>query len=77
MNRPTGYRSHLIPRTRDGWIAVIAFLGLFVLAMPPVTHVLWNRTEPWLFGLPFLYAVLLLIYIALIGVLIWTYRRKI
>lgn len=56
---------------------MIAFLGLFVLAMPPVTHVLWNRTEPWLFGLPFLYAVLLLIYIALIGVLIWTYRRKI
>ena len=73
-NRPK-YRSHLIPRTRDGWIAVLAFLGLLALAMPPVTHRLLNRVEPVILGFPFLYAVLLAIYIALIGVLIWAYRR--
>lgn len=69
------YRSHLIPRTRDGWVAVVAFLGLLALAMPPVTHRFLNRVQPYILGLPFLYAVLLAIYIALIGVLIWTYRR--
>jgi hypothetical protein len=73
-NRPK-YRSHLLPRTRDGWIAVVAFLGLLALAMPPVTHRFLNRTTPVILGLPFLYAVLLAIYIALIGVLIWAYRR--
>ena len=73
-NRPK-YRSHLIPRTRDGWIAVLAFLGLLALAMPPVTHRLLNRVEPVILAFPFLYAVLLAIYIALIGVLIWAYRR--
>ena len=68
-------RSHFIPRTRDGWIATISFVVLFLFAMPPVTHTVLNRVDPWLFGLPFFYAVLLLIYIALIGVLIWTHRR--
>lgn len=68
-------RSHLIPRTRDGWIATIAFLALFLLAMPPITHTVLNRTEPWISGLPFLYVALLVVYTALIGVLIWTLRR--
>jgi uncharacterized membrane protein len=68
-------RSHFIPRTRDGWIATISFVVLLLFAMPPVTHTVLNRVDPWLFGLPFFYAVLLLIYIVLIGVLIWTYRR--
>lgn len=75
MDNQPKYRSHLIPRTRDGWIAVVAFLGLLALAMPPITHRLLNRTTPVILGLPFLYAVLLAIYIALIGVLIWAYRR--
>ncbi|HSG49068.1 MAG TPA: hypothetical protein VLA43_14700 [Longimicrobiales bacterium] len=69
------YRSHLLPRTRDGWTAVVAFLALLALAMPPVTHRFLNRLEPVILGLPFLYMVLLLIYVALVGVLIWTYRR--
>lgn len=69
------YRSHLVPRTRDGWTAVVAFLALLALAMPPVTHRFLNRLEPVILGLPFLYLVLLLIYVALVGVLIWTYRR--
>jgi hypothetical protein len=70
-----GLRSHLVPRTRDGWIATVAFVVVFALAMPPVTHTLLNRTEPWIFGLPFIFAALLAIYIVLIGILVWAYRR--
>lgn len=69
--------SHFIPRTRDGWIATIAFVVLLLLAMPPVTHTLLNRVEPWILGLPFFYAVLLGIYTALIGVLLWALKRGI
>lgn len=53
----------------------MAFLAILMLAMPPLTHAAWNRTEPWLLGLPFLYAVLLAIYLALIAVLFWTWKR--
>jgi len=69
------YRSHFVPRTRDGWIATVAFLVLFAVAMPPVTHKLLNRVYPTILGLPFLYAVLLFVYVALIGVLVWALRR--
>jgi len=69
------YRSHCVPRTRDGRIATVAFLVLFALAMPPVTHTLLNRVYPTILGLPFLYAVLLFVYLALIGVLVWALRR--
>ncbi len=71
----TPRRSHLRPRTRDGWIATIAFVAILLLAMPPVTHTVLNRTEPWILGLPFLYVALLGIYTALIAVLIWALRR--
>ena len=74
-NPPRRTRSHFVPRTRDGWIASIAFVALLLLAMPPVTHTLLNRVEPWLLGLPFFYVVLLAIYTALIGVLVWALRR--
>ncbi|MFP6829162.1 MAG: hypothetical protein VCC36_09045 [Gammaproteobacteria bacterium] len=69
------FRSHFRPRTRDGRIAVISFLVLFALTQPPFVHTVANRISPWLLGLPFLYAYLLIIYIALIGVLIWAQRR--
>jgi hypothetical protein len=68
-------RSHYLPRTREGWIGVILFLVLFALAEPPVVFSLANRIEPWVFGVPFLYAYLLVVYFALIGVLIWVMRR--
>ncbi len=68
-------RSHFIPRTRDGWIATISFLVIFMLAMPPVTHTLLNRTEPWIIGLPFIYVALFAVYTALICVLAWALRR--
>jgi len=68
-------QSHYLPRTRDGWIAVIAFLLLMALAQPPVVHRLVNRVEPWILGMPFLYVWLMAVYFALIGVLLWVQRR--
>lgn len=75
MNAPR--KSHLIPRTRDGRLATVAFVTLFLLAMPPVTHAVLDRTEPWILGLPFFYASLLVVYLALIGVLVWALRRDV
>jgi hypothetical protein len=68
-------RSHWHPRTRDGWIACIAFVALFLLVMPPLTHTLLDRVEPWILGVPFLFAALFAVYVALIGVLLWALRR--
>jgi hypothetical protein len=78
-SRPThaGYRSHLLPRSREGWVAVVLFLGLLAMAEPPMVHTWANRTEPWILGVPFLYGYLLAVYIALIGVLLWVLRRRI
>ena len=70
------FRSHLLPRTRNGWVAVILFLALLALAEPPFVHGLANRVEPWILGLPFLYAYLLGVYCALIAVLIWALRKR-
>ena len=70
------FRSHLLPRTRDGWVAVLLFLGLFLLVEPPFVHSFANRIEPWLFGFPFLYSYLLVLYSALICVLIWALWRR-
>ena len=70
------FRSHYLPRTRNGWIAVLLFFGLFALVEPPFVHGFANRMEPWVLGFPFLYTYLLVIYSALIVVLIWALRRK-
>jgi len=43
--------------------------------MPPVTHTLLNRIEPSVLGVPFLYVGLFAVYVALIAVLTWAYRR--
>ncbi len=69
------YRSHYRPRTRDGWIAVLAFCALFALTQPPFVYLVANRITPWVLGLPFLYAYLLVLYFALIAVLSWAQRR--
>ena len=63
-------RSHYLPRTRAGWVGVVSFLGLFAFVEPPLVFWLANRTEPWMLGFPFLYAYLLIIYVALIAVLL-------
>ena len=75
MHAPTPRSSRFLPRTRDGWIAATAFVALFLLAMPPLTHTLLDRAEPPVLGIPFFFAALFLIYSALIGVLVWAYRR--
>ncbi len=67
--------SHYRPRTRAGWIGAILFLVLFALAEPPLVYVLANRVQPWILGVPFLYAYLLVVYFALIGVLVWVMRK--
>jgi hypothetical protein len=54
---------------------VILFLVLFALAEPPLVYALANRVHPWILGVPFLYAYLLLVYFALIGVLLWVMRK--
>ncbi len=68
-------RSHYLPRTRNGRIATIAFLVAMALAQPPIVHGLVNRVEPWILGMPFLFAYLLVAYVIGIAVLIWAYRR--
>ena len=68
-------RSHYLPQTRDGWIAVLCFLGLFALTQPPLVFLLGNRIKPTVLGLPFLFVYLLVLYVAMIGVLVWASRR--
>ena len=78
MLRPmTSRRSHYLPRTRNGWIATILFVAAMGLAQPPIVHSLANRVEPWILGMPFLYAWLLGVYILMIAVLVWAYRKGI
>ncbi len=68
-------RSHFIPRTRAGWTATIAFLLAMALAQPPIVHSFMNRIEPWILGMPFLFAYLLGVYCLVIAVLIWALRK--
>lgn len=68
-------RSHWWPRTAAGRVAVLSFLGALTLAQPPVVWLVANRIRPLLFGLPFLYAWLLLVYLLMMTVLILAWRR--
>ena len=70
-------RSHLVPRTPAGRTATVAFIALFLLSMPPVTHTVLDRPETWILGVPFFFASLFVVYTALIGVLVWTWRKGI
>jgi hypothetical protein len=69
------YRSHLRPRSRAGKLALAAFGLFFALAEPPAVYLIANRIEPRILEMPFLYAYLLLLYLAMIGVLIWAAKR--
>ncbi len=75
-DQPRSVRSHYLPRSREGRLAVVAFLVLMALAQPPIVHGLANRIEPWVLGMPFLYAWLLGVYVLLIGVLLWVLRKR-
>lgn len=81
-------RSHDVPpggRKGKAWpppptepprrLAVVLFLAVFAFTQPPLVFWLGNRVEPWVFGVPFLYAYLLVFYVLSIGVLIWARRR--
>lgn len=46
------------------------------LAQPPLVFWLANRVEPLIVGMPFLYAWLLVLYVAMIGVLLRAYRQR-
>ena len=70
-------RSHYLPRTRNGWTATVAFLFALALSQPPIVHGLVNRVEPWILGMPFLFAYLLGAYLVGIAVLIWALRKKV
>jgi len=69
------FRSHYIPRTRAGRIAVLGFLAIFAFTEPPLVYWIGNRVEPWIGGVPFLYAYLLALYVALIAVLLWARKQ--
>lgn len=58
-----------------GRVAVLLFLGLMALAQPPIVHELANRVEPWVAGVPFLYAYLFAVYLGMIAVLLWAAAR--
>ncbi len=53
------------------------YVALFLLAMPPVTHAVWDRADAWIAGWPFFMVVLFLIYSGLIGVLVWALRKRV
>ncbi len=72
-----GPRSHYLPRTRKGWTATVMVIICVILSQPPIVHGLANRIEPWIFGMPFLFAYLLAVYSAMIAVLIWTMSRRV
>ena len=72
------FSSHYLPRTPAGRVSVIAFLALMALAQPPI--VFWvdeSFSGEFVLGMPFLYVYLGVIYVALIGVLLWALRQKV
>lgn len=69
-------RSHWWPRSAVGRRAILAFCGLMALAQPPLVFWLANRVEPLIVGMPFLYAWLLVLYVAMIGVLLRAYWQR-
>ena len=44
--------------------------------MPPVTHSVWDVPDRWIFGVPFFFVSLFVVYTLLIGVLVWAYRSE-
>ncbi len=61
---------------RDRRVALTLFLALLALAEPPAVYLWANRIEPWVLGMPFLFAYLLGVYLAMVGVLVWSMKRR-
>ena len=71
METPSHYR----PRSRRGWLFIGCFAALFAFTQWP--FLAWaNRIEPLVFGLPFLYVYLSVIYaLTLVALwLLWRFR---
>ena len=67
-------KNHVVPRTRDGWVAVGTFLLLVLATQPPLVYVVaGSRIQ--IFGIPFLYLYLLALYFCQIVILIWAAIR--
>ena len=58
-------------------MATVVFLGVFLLSMPPFTHVGLDRPDTWILGVPLFFAALFLVYSVLIGVLVWALLKGI
>jgi len=72
------FRSHYLPRSRTGWIALLAFLGLMALVQPPIAFWVEARfASAWVLGMPFFYVYLGTVYFALIGVLLWALHKRV
>ena len=66
-------RSHYRPRTWRGWFFLVYFVVTFALTQWPFIG--WaNRIDPLVFGLPFLYAYLCLVYVAILAGLLMLLR---
>ncbi len=68
------FKSHFVPRSRTGKRVVLIILCLYLIIQWPILQ-LANRIEPFIFGIPFLYFYLLVIYLAIISVMIYACRR--
>ena len=67
-------KSHFVPRSRRGRGVVLFILFLFLLIQWPVLQAA-NRIEPFVLGMPFLFLYLLVIYVGIIGVLLYAARK--
>ena len=68
--------NHFVPRTRDGWVAVSAFLLLVLATQPPVVYVVADN-QLQILGIPLLYLYLLALYFCQIVILIWAAMRRV
>ncbi len=75
QSRYREFRSHYLPRTPSGRFAVLFYLLALIFAEWPLLP-LANRIEPTVFGFPFLFAYLSVIYAAKVAVLIYAARRQ-
>lgn len=69
------FRSHFVPRTRDGRLVLGLYLLFLCFAEWPLLP-LANRVEPTVLGFPFLFSYLTVVYAAKILVLIYAARRQ-
>lgn len=75
QSRYRDFRSHYLPRTAKGRASVFLFIAALAFAEWPLLP-LANRIEPTLFGFPFLFTYLTVIYAIKLAVLIYAARNR-